>query len=145
VNLVVAGCSRRKLATEVPVPALDLYQGGCVPALRERLGGDPQLRQRVRILSARHGLVPADQALLPYDRPLDIARALELQPSVTETLRRGFALDGWSVEILAVLEPLYMVCMAGILALPGRPALRWVADPPRGWAEADSVLDEWGW
>jgi hypothetical protein len=140
-KLVIAGCSSRKQATSVPIPALDLYQGGCIPALRARVGADPELRQRVRILSARHGLVQADQLLAPYDQVLDLERALELRLAVTQTVLDGGRPD----EVLAVLEPLYMVCLAGLLALPGRPAIRWVADPTGAWSEAAAVLDEWRW
>jgi hypothetical protein len=43
------------------VAALDLYVGPRVIALRERLGGLPAYRRRVRILSAKHGPVYADQ------------------------------------------------------------------------------------
>lgn len=69
-RLVIAGCSRRKKPAAVPVPALELYQGGSIPWLRARLGEHPGLRQRVRILSAEHGLLTADSPVLPYDRPL---------------------------------------------------------------------------
>lgn len=143
-NLVVVGCSRRKLATAEPVPALELYQGGCFSALRARVG-PVYARERVRILSARHGLVRADEPLLPYDQPLNMARALGLQPAITESLCREWARDGWPEEVLAILEPLYMVCLAGILALPGRPLVRWVTDLSEGWAKAVAVLDGWGW
>ncbi len=144
-RLVVAGCSQRKLASSVPVPALDLYQGGCIPALRARVGGDPRLRGCIRILSARHGLVRADQPLMPYDQPLDLPRAVELRTAVVQTLPTESSEVGWPEEILAVLEPLYMVCLGGLLALRRRPVVRWVPDPSGGWAEASAVLDEWGW
>ncbi len=73
--MVIAGCSRRKLQTAVPVPALDLYQGGCIPALRARARETGWLRSRTWILSAEHGLVHANTPLLPYDRRMDGQRA----------------------------------------------------------------------
>ena len=150
-RLVIAGCSRRKLATAMPVPALELYQGGCVPALRARLGAHPSCRRRVRILSAEHGLVGADTALLPYDRPLTLERAVALQPAVLAALTPELSLtpDGppGQVELLALLEPLYLVPLAGVLALPGpgRPRIHWVPDPTEGWPAAAAILDAWGW
>jgi hypothetical protein len=140
VNLVIAGCSRRKVATAEPVPALELYQGGCIPWLRARVGASRQLRARVRILSALHGLVPADRPLLPYDRRMDLARASALSPAVADAVHADFP-----DEVLAVVEPLYMVCLADLLGMPGRPFIRWVPDPLGGWSEAAAVLDEWGW
>ncbi len=159
-NLVIAGCSRRKLDTAIPVPALELYQGGCIPTLRARLGPRPRFRQRVRILSARHGLVSADRALLPYDEPLTLERAIALQPAVLAELTSQLGLAGSStsteggspIELLALLEPLYLVPLAGLLALPGpsRPRIRWVPDPggageAGGWPAAAAILDAWGW
>ena len=81
-RLVIVGCSAEKTPTTQPLPALDLYDGGCVPPLRARLGHRPELRARVRFLSARHGLVTADTPLNTYDRPLDPARAANLRPQV---------------------------------------------------------------
>lgn len=50
-RLVIVTCSARKADTTAPVPALDLYRGGCIPVLRARIGGNPRLRARIRILS----------------------------------------------------------------------------------------------
>jgi hypothetical protein len=69
-RMVIVGCTARKALAPEPLPALELYNGGCVPPLRARLGGDPRLRARVRFLSAEHGLVTADTPLRTYDRRL---------------------------------------------------------------------------
>ncbi len=141
-RLVIAGCSRRKLASTVPVPALELYEGGSIPWLRARLGGHPEFRQRVRILSAEHGLLDADSLLLPYDRPLDSGRARQLTAVVTGALARDWAASGALCEVLAIAEPLYLVPLAGLLATPAR--VHWVPDP-YDTAQAGRVLDQWGW
>ena len=143
-NLVIVGCSRRKLATDVPVPALELYEGGAVPRLRERVAAKPAWRNRVWVLSAEHGLVPADRPLLPYDRLLTLERAEELRPQVAEAVRRALG-ELRSGEVLTIVEPLYLVCLADLLTAPNRPAIRWVPDPVGGWASAAAVLDRWGW
>lgn len=143
-NLVIVGCSRRKLRTTTPVPALDLYQGGCIPQLRRRVGPPSARWDHLAILSAKHGLVAADQPLLPYDLVLTPERAAELRPNVTRTLLERFQRCGTPSELLVVLEPLYFVPLADLLSLPDRPHIRWVPDA-RAWEQASSVLDEWGW
>lgn len=141
-RLVIAGCSRRKLATRVPVAALDLYQGGCIPWLRSRLASAPHLRARVRILSAQHGLLKADQPVLPYDRPLDPQRAAEMQLLITIALAREWAADGSPREVLVVAEPLYLIPLAAILATPA--IVHWVPDPYDTDA-AERILRRWEW
>lgn len=141
-RLVIASCSRRKLATSVPVAALDLYQGGCIPWLRARLTTAPHLRARVRILSAQHGLIKADHFVLPYDWPLDPQRAAEMLPLVTIALAREWAADGAPGEVLVVAEPLYLVPLAAILATPA--IVHWVPDP-YDTDTAGRVLRRWGW
>jgi hypothetical protein len=141
-HLVIAACSRRKLATTVPVAALDLYQGGCIPWLRSRLGSAPHLRARIRILSAQYGLLNGDRPMLPYDRPLDPRRAAEMLPLVTDALAREWAVDGAPREILVIAEPIYLVPLAAILATPA--VVHWVSDPYDTHA-AGRVLCRWGW
>jgi len=141
-RLVIAGCSRRKQARTIPVPALELYEGGSIPWLRARLGSCPRLRRRVRILSAEHGLLEADSPLLPYDRLLDAGRARQLAAAVTAALTRDWAVGGAPGEVLVIAEPLYLVPLAALLATQAR--VHWIPDP-RDTAQAARVLDQWGW
>jgi hypothetical protein len=141
-QLVIAGCSRRKTATAIPVPALELYQGGCIPALRARAGARPRLRERIRILSAEYGLVTADTPLLPYDRELDASRAAELLPAVARALSGAGLCAGPGTGLLVIAGPAYLALVAAALP-PGTPAV-WVPDP-YDWAAAAVVLDRWGW
>jgi Family of unknown function (DUF6884) len=141
-RLVIVPCCARKTATTIPIAALDLYLDGPVPRLRERLGPYPPYRQRIRILSAQHGVVDADAPLLPYDRPLDEDRARQLRPQVARTLRHDADL-GLS-EALIVADSLYLTLVAGLLAMPAC-RIRWISDPVNGWNEAATVLDRWGW
>lgn len=143
-TLLLAGCSRRKTTTAVPLPALELYAGGIAPQLRARIGDHPNLRQRVAFLSARHGLVSADTPLLPYKQPLSPERAAQLRPQVYRTLRRRIDALGAPARLLVVAEPLYLALVADLLADDDRPLVRWIPDP-RGWLEAAAVLDEWNW
>jgi hypothetical protein len=141
-RIVIVPCCARKVLTTVPVAALDLYLDGPVPKLRERLGAHPQHRQRIRILSAEHGMVDADTPLLPYDRPLDEARARQLRPQVSQQLRHGAELG--LVEALVVADPLYLTLVCDLLA-ERTLRVHWVPDPFGGWTQAAAVLDSWGW
>lgn len=143
-RMMILGCTARKSATPGLLPALELYDGGCVPSLRARLGGDSRLRARVRFLSAEHGLVTADTPLRSYDRPLDLDRAVALRPTVMSALHREMVIDGVPHEVLVVAEPLYLVLLADLLALPARPRVHWIPDA-QGWQQAHAVLDQWRW
>jgi hypothetical protein len=145
-RLVVVGCSRRKTDTVTPVPALELYQGGCVPHLRARVGGRAELRARVRILSAEHGLVDADTPLLPYDRMLTAQRAVQLRAEVGARLLADFAAHGVPHEVLLVAEPLYLQLAIGpFVGLSRRPALILFTSPVPDWDRAAQVMNGWGW
>jgi hypothetical protein len=138
-GLVVIGCSRRKTPSLKPVPALDLYQGACFPQLRARL--TPELRDRVRILSAKHGLITVDQRLYPYDQRLTLRRACDLRRREAGTVAE--ALEGVD-EVLVVAERRYLrVVLRPIRTHPGTPRLRWVADA--AWDDVSAVLDSWSW
>ncbi len=143
--LVIASCSRRKTAATEPVPALDLYQGGCIPALRARVTGRPALRARVRIISAEHGLLHADTPVLPYDRRMDARRALALRAPVDEALQSEWLLNGRPREVLVIAGPLYMLALAGLYLVLGPVWVRWISDPGTGWPEATAILDDWSW
>ncbi len=144
-RMVFVGCSRRKTATTEPIPALELYQGGAIPALRARIGQRPGLRARVRILSARHGLLHPDTALLPYDQPLTDALTDKLRPRVWAQLLTELHTHGVPRRVLVITEPPYLSLIDDLFQLPGlRPALVWVPDH-RMWPHAEAVLDGWGW
>jgi hypothetical protein len=141
-RFVIAGCSRRKAAASVPLPALDLYQGGCIPGLRSRLGNSPELRARIRILSAKHGLLNADRLVLPCDHRLDPERAAGMLASVTAGLARDWAETGAPQEVLVIAEPLYLVPLAAMLATPA--IIHWVPDL-HDTATAERALTRWSW
>jgi hypothetical protein len=141
--MVIAGCSRRKLQTAVPVPALDLYQGGCIPALRARAQQIGWLRSRTWILSAEHGLLHADEPLLPYDRRMDSQRAAQLRPAARRRLREEFRQRGVPPEVLVIAEPPYQLALADLASLAGADRVHWVDDPAREWDKASAIIDTW--
>ncbi|GAA5110388.1 hypothetical protein GCM10025762_18220 [Haloechinothrix salitolerans] len=141
-GLILAGCSCRKKPTLTPVPALDLYEGGCIPGLRDRLGTNPRLRQRIRIVSALYGLLHADSPVMPYDRRLaNIAEADVLR----RYMRPKLAGELTSVtHVLAIVEPLYLLALEPVVRRLDAIRLYWIA-APRDWHRATAVLDTWGW
>lgn len=141
--MVIAGCSRRKLQTGVPVPALDLYQGGCIPALRALAQETGWLRSRTWILSAEHGLLHADAPLLPYDRRMDEQRAALLRTAACRHLQEEFRQRGLPREVLVIAEPLYQLALADLVSLAGADRVRWVDDPAREWDQASAVISTW--
>lgn len=141
--MIIAGCSRRKLQTAVAVPALDLYQGGCIPALRARTQETGWLRSRTWILSAEHGLLHADSPLLPYDRRMDRQRAALLRPAACRRLREEFGQRGIPREVLVIAEPLYQLALADLASLAGADRVRWVDDPADQWDQASAVISTW--
>ncbi|WP_040589440.1 DUF6884 domain-containing protein [Sciscionella marina] len=141
-GLIVAGCSRRKKPAPAPIPALDLYEGGCIPGLRDRLGDNVQLRQRIRIVSALYGLLHADSPIMPYDRRLtDVADADVLRQRVAPHLDGELAAV---THVLAVVEPLYLLALEPVVQRLDSIRLYWIA-APRDWQRAATVLDTWGW
>jgi hypothetical protein len=141
--MVIAGCSRRKLQTVAPVPALDLYQGGCIPALRARAQEIPWLRSRTWILSAEHGLLHAGDPLLPYDRRMDCQRAAQLRPAASRRLRGEFRQRGVPREVLVIAEPLYQLVLADLASLAGAGRVRWLDHPARDWEKASAIINTW--
>ena len=141
--MIIAGCSRRKLQTALPVPALDLYQGSCIPALHARTQETGWLRSRTWILSAEHGLLHADAALLPYDRRMDEQRATWLRPAVCRCLLDEFRQHGVPREVLVIAESLYQLALADLASVAGANRVHWVDDPAREWEKASAVISTW--
>ena len=140
---MIAGCTRRKRVTAAPVRALDLYEGGCVPALRARIGRRADLAGRVFFLSARHGLIGANARVQTYDERLTPERAARLRPGVSEAVEQAIRERAPVDEMLLLVEPDYLAPLADLLASPQRPTLRWCRG--NAWDTASAVLDRWGW
>jgi hypothetical protein len=141
-GLVVVGCSRRKNRTDDRLPALDLYEGWCVPALRDRVAAHPALKQRVLVLSARHGLVRANEPLAPYNEQLTPSTARHLQPSCDATLREHLVSHP-ADEALLLLEPHYAHVLHRVDDRVT--VVHKFPEPTRNWDAVLGVLDAWGW
>lgn len=142
-RLIIVGCCKRKRPTDRAIPALRLYDDGCIPLLRTRLGHHPRLRRRIRILSARHGLVHADAPLMPYDQALTPTVAHQIRPKVNDALASDLSATGTPCEALIIVEPLYLIPLADLLTVGAR--IHWIPNYFTGWPEASAILDTWSW
>lgn len=143
--MVIAAGSRQQAEVTSPATALDLYAGGRVPQLRQRLGSHPAHRRRVWLLSARNALVHADQVVLSYRRALTVDRALQLRDRIAAELEVEWMFYGVPAEVLVVAGPVWMVTLGELLRLPGRPRVHWFTETDEDWRHANEVLDGWGW
>lgn len=72
-RLLIAQCGDKKLPHRAR--AMDLYQGSLWQSIRIHAPG----RAKVAVLSAEHGLIPAEQEIEPYDRLMSLSRSEELE------------------------------------------------------------------
>jgi hypothetical protein len=146
--LIVVGCSRRKLVTSAPVEALELYQGSCIPHLRGFVAGDPARRSRIRILSALHGLLRAEDRIVSYDRRLNNdADARCLETRVRGQLDAELASSPALAHVLILVEdPLYLIPLERLFDHLNRLKLILICTPKaKNWQSAFLVLQWWGW
>ena len=141
-GLIIVSCSREKLVTTTPVPALELYQGALTPRLRDHLS--PEHRARLRILSGAHGLLHPDDLVGTYDRKLRTrGQAQALQARVSECLTTDLRAEALR-HVLVVLEPLYLTA-ATCLFDHAPPLSLTVLPNPSDWTGTSAVLSGWGW
>lgn len=144
-GLIIIGCSRRKLVTSAPVPALELYQGACIPQLRTQFTAASAYRSRIRILSAQHGLLRPDDRITTYERRLaSCADALRLQERVSAQLEADLATTPCPTRVLVIAEPQYLLALRHLFNILDRLRLAYLPDP-RAWDEVLAVLRRWGW
>ncbi|MFD8497769.1 DUF6884 domain-containing protein [Amycolatopsis sp. NPDC059657] len=146
-GLIIVNCSREKLVTNAPVPSLELYQGACVPNLRERFPASTPYRSRVRILSAEHGLLLPDELISTYDRRLATkSEALRLhQHTVSRQLDFEFAKSPSMRHLLVVVEPLYLLALRRLFDRLAELETGSIITNPWSWEGLLGVLRLWGW
>ncbi|MFF0147001.1 DUF6884 domain-containing protein [Amycolatopsis sulphurea] len=146
-GLIILNCSRRKLVTSVPVPALQLYRGACIPGAREHFATDAARRARIRILSAAHGLLHPDDAIHTYDRRLasrtDAVRLHER--TVSAQLDAELAETPSLRHMLILVEPLYLLALQRVFDHLDRVEQIAIIPDPRGWQDGLIHLRRWGW
>lgn len=96
------------------------------------------------MLSGRHGLIPADTPLLPYDQPLTPDRAADLMYQVHRAWVQWWRRAAVG-ELLLLLEPPYLGLIGPSLLSHPPAAAHWIPDPVRAWEQATAILHRWGW
>ena len=86
---LILSCTQAKRGDKRSLPALERYDGPAFRMVRRFLReADPALRDvDVYALSARYGLVSANQRITYYDQRMTPARAAELRPEVLSRLQ----------------------------------------------------------
>lgn len=145
--LIILNCSREKLVTSVPIAALELYQGACVPNAREHFAADPARRARIRILSAAHGLLRPENAISTYDHRLtNRAEAVRLhEVTVSAQLDAELAETPSLRRMLILVEPLYLLALQRVFDHLDRFDQIAIIPDPWGWRDGLTHLQQWGW
>ena len=85
--LLLISCSQRKVESPEPLMAIDRYDGPTYRTLRKAIDADriPE-NLHVLIISAKHGLIPWQQSIEPYDQCMTPERADVLRPGIQREL-----------------------------------------------------------
>lgn len=87
-TLLVQSCSATKNDVTKPTRAIEVYDGYFFRIIKKAIReGAFRSDIELRILSAEHGILRADDEITNYDRRMTPSRASELREYVTENLR----------------------------------------------------------
>lgn len=128
-RLLILGCSSRKRHDPTPLPAIERYDGVNYRVLARALRASKEKDVRpnglpgyrllldalgldVLIVSAEFGLLMPVALIPDYDRRMTVARALELQISVSADLDARFAVVPYC-EVFVNLGKVYMATIEG--------------------------------
>ena len=114
---LILSCTQAKRGDERLLPALDRYDGPTFRVVRRFLReADPALWDvDLYALSARYGLISANQRIADYDQRITPARAAELRPEVLSRLR-GILSKGYT-EVFLSLSRSYLQAVDGFETL----------------------------
>jgi hypothetical protein len=125
------------------MPALDLYQGGGIPEIRAYIGNLVAMRQRTFILSARYGLLGADDLIESYDAVLTLTDVLRMRASVWAEIQRRILTPHRPSMIFVLAEPLYFALAADLLEGASTAQIIWEPDIHNGLERMIAKLDIW--
>ena len=113
---LILGCTEAKRHDDGELSALERYNGPTFQVLRRFLEeAESELKDvDVYVLSAKHGLIAADEPIEDYDRRMTPARAIELRPKVSDRLRE--ILSQCFDEVFVSLSHLYLQAIDGFEA-----------------------------
>lgn len=117
-RLLILSCSRKKKTGSKLLPALERYDGPAFQVLRKFLVECPNEVSKldIRIISAKFGLVPADQPIPYYNQKMVLPRAKTLNPKVLAKLREIFAHQKYKKLLISVGQD-YWPALAGYESL----------------------------
>ena len=115
-RLLVLACSKRKVAAAELLPALDCYDGPAFRVLRKYLREHEREALSILVLSAKYGLIPADQPIVPYDCRLTRASARALKPQVLKAAYSALRMKKWRSVGICVGKD-YQIALEGISEL----------------------------
>ncbi len=100
-TLLVQSCSDTKNQVTEPTRALDVYDGYFFRILKKAIRED-SFRSDIDIciISAKYGLIDAEDAITTYDRRMTKARAEELRESVTNAIHNRVEEQKYSQVVL---------------------------------------------
>lgn len=117
---LIVGCSRTKVGTPLPLPAIQRYDGPAFRVVRRYLSQAPEAAQDVDIfvLSAEFGLISAETEISTYDRIMNAARAAELRPSIVQAICARVSPQNYT-EVFLSMGRIYVQAMEGLQSLLG--------------------------
>jgi hypothetical protein len=119
-RLLILSCSQQKALAEGDLPAIDRYDGPTFRVLRKYLRTNSDDSLAVLILSAKFGLIEAEQKIPWYDERLSPASAVGLRQQVGGTAARVLQSRRWrAVGICAGREYRSALVEAAELMPPG--------------------------
>lgn len=100
-TLLVQSCSATKNDVTKPTQAIEVYDGYFFRIIKKAIReGAFRSDIELRILSAEHGILHADDEITNYDRRMTPSRASELHDYVTEDLRHCISNGDYETVII---------------------------------------------
>lgn len=109
---LILSCSCSKKPSELPLPAVERYDGPAFRVLRRFLRKAELPPPAIRILSAEFGLIAPDENISFYDRRMTKSRADELQPAITASFE-PFWKSNQIDDLMVVASSHYVEALAG--------------------------------
>lgn len=141
---LIVGCSRTKVDSPQPLPAIQRYDGPAFRVIRRYLSHAPEGVKDVGIfvLSAEFGLIAAETEISSYDRLMTTARAAELRPSVLQAAQADIC-PRYYAEVFLSMGKTYLEALKGLEVLLGDDVQVIVSDSASG--QKLTELQRWLW
>ena len=138
-HLLILGCTRDKLSTVHPVPAIELYTGDSVHKVRDRLGAE----HLTRTFPSRGSMVHPPHLSVAL-RPTSAPGRHRSQRASCSRVRTVAHLHDVPDELLLVAEADYAALLEPVLLTWESTRITRIFDPC-AWADIAQVLDSWNW